>query len=58
MQNTCSAVTLVDHRYLKDIQDAESEPSTQGMLDRLLGDKIYLGQQINKLLLLEAAVYD
>ena len=46
-------------RFLKQVQeDASSDTSTQGTLEQLLGDKLHLGQQINKLLLLEADVYD
>lgn len=51
--NSCLAC-----RYLAQIQDMQDEDiNTQAMLEGILGEHIHLAHSINKLLLLENAVY-
>ena len=45
-------------RYLTQVQTAQEDDSnTQAALEQILGDQMHLAHSINKLLLLENAVY-
>ncbi|KAL3138835.1 hypothetical protein ABBQ32_005668 [Trebouxia sp. C0010 RCD-2024] len=49
---------LAAHRYLTKVQNAQDDDmSTQAALEQILGEQMHLARGINKLLLLENAVY-
>ena len=51
-------MALYDCRYLTAVQNAQGDDlSTQAALEQILGNQLHFAHAINKLLLLENAVY-